>query len=165
MEHRMAPSGSLSRAGRTLLLAGSLLILEMCAGDREASAEQGADLSGLVPQFNGICGELTRARDELRSGRMDEEAFADLMLALFVTADSLQCSLATHGAAARRAGGPLFAIDRALRSLIDSIRENYVGIVARNGVSFVAADRALQAAVSWRSGAFVGLEPAAPARP
>ena len=162
MEHRMGAAGSLTRAGRTLLLAGSLLILELCVSDREALAESGADLSTLVPRFNGVCGDLTRAREELRTGRIDEEGFADRVLTLFVTADSLQCSLDTHGLAARRAGGPLFAIDRALRCLIDSLRENYVGIVARNGVSFVVADRSLQAAVSWRSGAGVGIEPARP---
>jgi hypothetical protein len=39
-----------------------------------------------------------------------------------------------------------------LRYLIDSLRENYVGIVGRNGISFVTADQALQAAVAWRSG-------------
>jgi hypothetical protein len=54
---------------------------------------------------------------------------------------------------ARQAGTPLFAMDRGLRYLIESLRENYVGIVRRNGLSFVEADRALQAAVAWRSGA------------
>jgi hypothetical protein len=34
--------------------------------------------------------------------------------------------------------------------------------VAQNGVSFVAADRALQAAVAWRSGIGIGLEPSRP---
>ena len=170
MEHRMGAAGSLTRAGRTLLVAGSLLVLELCAGDREARAESGGDLSDVVPRFNAVCGDLSRARDELRTGRIDEEGFADRVLALFVTADSLRCSLDSHGPAARRAGGPLFAIDRALRFLIDSLRENYVGIVAKNGISFVAADRALQAAVAWRSSTGVGvaigtgvtLEPARP---
>ena len=164
MEHRMGAAGSMTLAGRTLLLAGSLLILEFSAGDREARAESGADLSALVPRFNGVCGDLSRAREELRSGSIDEEGFAERVLDLFVTADSLRCSLDRHDSAARRAGGPLFAIDRALRFLIDSLRENYVGIVAQNGVSFVAADRSLQAAVAWRSGAGIGIgfEPARP---
>ena len=164
MEHRMRAAGSrgLTRAGRTFLVAGTLLVLELGAGDREACAESSGDMSDAIPLFNGVCGELSRARDELRAGRMDDEDFADRVLDLFVTADSLQCALGKHDPAARRAGGPLFAIDRALRFLVESLRENYVGIVAQNGVSFVAADRALQAAVAWRSGIGIGLEPSRP---
>lgn len=165
MEHRTGAAGSrgLTRAGRTLLVAGTLLVLELGAGDREARAESsGADLSDVIPLFNGVCGELSRARDELRAGQIGDDDFADRVLDLFVTADSLRCAVSKQDPASRRAGGPLFAIDRALRFLVDSLRENYVGIVAQNGVSFVAADRALQAAVAWRSGIGIGLEPSRP---
>ena len=55
---------------------------------------------------------------------------------------------ATSAAAAD--GAASFALSRALRYLIESLRENYVGIAARNGVNFVEADRAYQAAVAWR---------------
>ena len=70
MEHRTGAAGSsgLTRAGRTLLVAGTLLVLELGAGDREARAESsGADLSDVIPLFNGVCGELSRARGA-RSG-------------------------------------------------------------------------------------------------
>jgi len=128
MGHRFALSGYCARAKRTLLLAA------------------------MLPEFNRICTDLTRAREELRVGTLGEEAFGDRILALFVDADSLMNSLETAGTSARRIASQLFAMSHGIRYLIDSLRENYVGIVARNGSSFVAADRALQAAVAWRSG-------------
>jgi hypothetical protein len=42
------------------------------------------------------------------------------------------------------------ALSRAIRYLIESLRENYVGIASKSGVDFVEADQAYQAAVAWR---------------
>jgi len=153
MEHRFAQSGYCARAKRALVLAAILALLDAAPTPRCALAETGPDLNTMLPEFNRICTDLARAREELRLGTLDEESFGDRVLALFVDADSLKNSLQTAGASTRRIASPLFAMSHGIRYLIDSLRENYVGIVARNGTSFAAADRALQAAVAWRSGA------------
>jgi len=159
MEHRLASSGYCARAKKTLVLAAILALLDAAPAPGFARSADGADLSptgpnlaAMLPEFNRICADLISAREELRRGTLDEEAFGDRVLALFVDADSLRNSMETAGATARRIASPLFAMSHGIRYLIDSLRENYVGIVARNGTSFVAADRALQAAVAWRSG-------------
>jgi hypothetical protein len=152
MGHRFAQSGHCARAKRALVLAAILASLDAAPTPRYALAATGPDLNTMVPEFNRICTDLTRAREELRLGTLDEEAFGDRILALFVDADSLMNTLETAGVSPRRIASPLFAMSHGIRYLIDSLRENYVGIVARNGTSFVAADRALQAAVAWRSG-------------
>lgn len=152
MGHRFAQSGYCARAKRTLVLAAILASLDVAPAPRYALAVTGPDVNSMLPEFNRICTDLTRAREELRLGKLDEEAFSDRVLALFVDADSLRNTLETAGASARRIASPLFAMSHGIQYLIDSLRENYVGIVARNGTSFVAADRALQAAVAWRSG-------------
>jgi hypothetical protein len=156
MDHRFAPLGQSARAKRTLLLVAFIALLDAAPSPRCAVGASGPDFAALLPEFNRICSDLARAREELRSGRLDNDAFADRVLDLFVRADSLHLSMDSAGATARRFGGPLFAMDRGLRYLIESLRENYVGIAARNGVNFIAADRALQAAVAWRSGAGSG---------
>jgi hypothetical protein len=152
MEYRHAPTGYCSRAKSSLILAAILASLEAAPSPSPASAATGPDPAAMVPEFNRICTDLTRAREELRMGTLDDEAFGDRILALFVDADSLRNTLESAGASTRRIASPLFAMSHGIRYLIDSLRENYVGIVARNGTSFVAADRALQAAVAWRSG-------------
>ena len=138
------------RAGRART---SLLVLAaLCAFPTSALGDN-SEPASFVPEFNRICAELARTRADLSSGLLRDEDFAERILALFVDADSLQVALRTAWPGARQTGTPLFAMERGLRYLVDSLRENYVGIVARNGLSFVEADRALQAAVAWRAGA------------
>jgi len=136
----------------------SLLVLAvLCAIPTSAHGENHEPAS-FVPEFNRICAELTRTRADLGSGILADEAFAERVLGLFVDADSLQLALRTAWPGVHRAGTPLFAMERGLRYLIESLRENYVGIAEQNGWSFVEADRALLAAQAWQSGVgFVGV--------
>lgn len=152
MEHRFELSGGCSRAKRTLVLAAIVAFLDVAPAPHYAGAATGPDLAAMLPEFNRICVDLTRAREELRLGTLGEDAFCDRVLDLFVDADSLNHSLESAGVSARRVASPFFAMSHGLRYLIDSLRENYVGMVGRSGTSFVAADRALRAAVAWRSG-------------
>ena len=139
------------RPGAKIAVWGTLLALELAfAMPASAGRQSSADLPSIVSQFQQICGELDRARTELRSGSLSDDEFADRILDLFVTADSLQ-NLVPQGGWVRSSGnGGTFALSRALHYLIESLRENYVGIAARNGGDFVEADRAYQAAVAWR---------------
>lgn len=149
MKHGVAHAGSLRFGGaRTSLLVAALL----CSVPASAFGENHEPAS-FVPEFNRICSELTRTRAALVSGVLRDEDFAEKILALFVDADSLQLAVRAAWPGASRAGTPAFALERGLRYLIASLRENYVGIASRDGFSFVEADRALQAAVAWRSGA------------
>jgi hypothetical protein len=119
----------------------------------DAAGPDTQDWGSVVADFNRICAELDRARGQLASGTVTDEEFADRILDLFVRADSLSQLLPRGGwiqGSDQRSG--TFALSRALRYLIESLRGNYVGIAARNGVHFVEADRAYQAAVAWRSG-------------
>ena len=159
MEHGFGLSGYCARAKRTLVLAAIVALIDAAPAPVYARTSDEPDhdatvpnLATMVPEFNRICADLARAREELRLGTLGEDEFCDRILSLFVDADSLNHSLLSAGATARRVASPLFAMSHGLRYLIDSLRENYVGIVARNGVSFVAADQALKAAVAWRSG-------------
>jgi len=154
-----------------MLLAATLTLIDLAPSPTHALAEPSMNLHTMLPEFNRICAELARAREELRLGALNEDSFASVVLDLFVDADSLQVLVQSADASARRFGGPLYAMERGLRYLIDSLRENYVGIVARNGIDFVAADQALKAAVAWKSGvstggpgAALGASLAAPAR-
>ncbi len=159
MNDRAARPGHLTRVQTAFTLAATLVVLSSAPRPESAWAAAGPDLNAMLHEFNRICADLTRAREELRAGSLAEEEFAERILALFVDADSLRTSLTTLRPAARHAVGSLFAMELGLRYLVESLRENYVGIVSRTGVSFVAADRALQAAVAWRS----GVGPTAPA--
>jgi hypothetical protein len=156
MTHLCATPGRHARAKRTRLLPVALALLALAPSPRLAQARPGPDLATLIPAFNRICSDLARSREELRSGLLDDDHFSERVLALFVDADSIREVVDSVPTAARSAGGPLFAVDRCLRYLIDSLRENYVGIVAKDGIDFVAADRALQAAVAWRTGISAG---------
>lgn len=151
---RTAP-GALPRAQRALLLAAAAaagLALAM-----PGAAHGAVDPTAQVPEFNRICSDLAHAREELRSGLLDEPDFGDRILDLFVQADSLRTALlATAPTALRRPGTPAFAMERGLRYLIESLRQNYVGMAGQNGLHFLDADMALQAAVAWRSGAMGG---------
>lgn len=153
MRHDVAHAGPLRFGGaRTSLLVVALL----CSVPASAFGENHEPAS-FVPEFTRICTELTRTRAALGTGILRDEDFAEKILALFVDADSLQLALRTTWPGASKAGTPVFALERGLRYLIVSLRENYVGIASQDGWSFVEADRALQAAVAWQSGAGIGL--------
>jgi hypothetical protein len=140
------------RAGSIRTLPVALTLLMLAGPPRSARAATGPDLAGLIPTLNRICSDLSRSREELRSGMLDADQFSERVLTLFVDADSMREIVEATPPAARWVGGPFFAADHSLRYLIDSLRENYVGIVAGNGLDFAAADQALQAAEAWRSG-------------
>lgn len=149
MKHDVALAGSLRFGGaRTSLLVVALL----CSVPAYAFGEN-HEPATFVPEFNRICSELTRTRADLGSGALRDEDFAEKVLALFVDADSLQLAVQNAWPGASKAGTPVFALERGLRYLIESLRGNYVGIASQDGWSFIEADRALQAAMAWRSGA------------
>lgn len=101
----------------------------------------------VLDEFRGICSGLEAARAQLASGRLDAEAFADTLLSLFARADSLAQQLA----AAPRGNPSWITLQRGMGYLIDSLRDNWMGIAAQNGMSFAEADTALKAALAWRS--------------
>jgi len=148
MNHRMALHGRSARAKRLVLLVAAAATLAGPFAARPALGAGSPELTAMIPEFNRICADLVRARDGLLGGALDERSFADRVLALFVAADSLRAAL-DAGPANQRLR--TFALDRGLRFLIESLRENYVGIVAKDGLRFVSADQALQAALAWRS--------------
>jgi hypothetical protein len=117
---------------------------------RPAPAAESA-LSDIIPAFNLICQELRDGRAALQKGRLSETAFVDLVLDLFVRTDSLS-TLFSASAPRARALTPLTSLARGFRYLKESLRANYEGIAARNGLRFVEADRSLEAALAWRSG-------------
>ena len=146
---RTAP-GALPRAQRALLLAAAAaagLALFM-----PGAAHGAVDPTAQVPEFNRICSDLVHAREDLRMGLLEEPAFGNRILDLFVQADSLRTALLATAPGLRLPGTPAFAMERGLRYLIESLRWNYVGVDRANGFNFVDADRALQAAAAWRSG-------------
>lgn len=100
-----------------------------------------------LEQFREICSDLEAARARLANGRLDETAFADTLLALFSRADTLAQTLA----AGARGNPAWMTLQRGVGYLIESLRDNWVGIAAKNGMSFADADTALKAAVAWRS--------------
>jgi hypothetical protein len=117
-------------------------------------------LGDILHEFNAICVRIEAARADLHSGWLGEDAFLAQVLELFARADSMTTLLHSRFPG-RRTGGPVFSLDRALKHLRDSLRENYVGIVEKNGYRFVTADVALKAAEAWRSGV---MEPGSPLR-
>jgi hypothetical protein len=136
------------RAFGALVLGISMAVF--AALPTSAPATPNGDLpKAALEEFRGLCADLTEARDRLATGTLDEESFADTLLALFVRADSLAARLASGPA-----GNPsLITLQRGTAYLIDSLRDNWIGIRARNGVSFAEADLALKAAIAWRSNA------------
>jgi len=98
-------------------------------------------------EFRAICTQLDAARALLAVGRLDESAFADSLLSLFARADSLAQLLA----AGPRGNPSWITLQRGVGYLIESLRENWVGVAAKNGMSFAEADTALKAALAWRS--------------
>lgn len=140
--------GHSARAKRIVFLIAAAATLAAPLASRPAYGSGAADLTAMIPEFSRICSELAGARDGLLAGVLDERSFADRVLALFVAADSLRAAL-DAGPANQRLRA--FALDRGLRFLIQSLRENYVGIVSKDGLRFVSADQALRAALAWRS--------------
>jgi len=147
---RTAP-GALPRAQRALLLAAAAAAgLALFV---PGAAHGAVDPTAQVPEFNRICSDLAHAREELRSGLLGEPDFGNRILDLFVQADSLRTALLATAPTLRTPGTPAFAMERGLRYLIESLRFNYVGLAGAKAINFVDADRALQAAVAWKSGA------------
>lgn len=105
-------------------------------------------------EFRAICAELAATRERLASGRLHETAFADSILALFERADSLAQRLKT---------GPKtpswITLQRGTGYLIASLRDNWLGVAGRDGMSFAEADLALKAALAWRSGIAEAVSP------
>lgn len=134
-----------------ILAAGAIAVLPRsapAAPDPSVAAPASTDLPrSALDEFRDICVELAAARERLATGRLGETAFADSILALFERADSL---------AQRLAEGPRgpswVTLQRGTGYLIASLRDNWVGIAARDGMSFAEADLALKAALAWRSG-------------
>jgi hypothetical protein len=121
-----------------------------------ATAGPAHDLGRWADAFTQVCSELSSARMELREGHLNECSFADRVVELFAQADSLRATLESMPSGRRP--GPVWALDRGIHYLILSLRENYVGIVERDGLRFVSADQALKAAVAWRSGTATAAE-------
>ena len=136
-----------------------VLGLALCLGaawPKSASAVPQDLPKSVLEEFRGLCVELADARERLSVGHMDEAAFADTLLSIFIRADRMAQILAA-GSPASPSRVPL---QRGTAYLIEALRENWIGIAARNGMSFVQADLALKAAVAWRSNVTEG--PASP---
>ncbi len=140
------------RPDRRAALIGAALILLLATPTPLWAAGGDSPRSALLVEFNAICTELGAARDDLARGSLCDDEFTDRILDLFVRADSIATLLRDASPGARGDLGT-FALQKGVLYLIESLRENYVGIVGRNGVRFVEADLALKAAVAWRSGA------------
>jgi hypothetical protein len=136
---------------RTTLIGAAILFLVATPAPLWADGGEPSRAS-LLTEFNAICADLGEARNQLALGNLCDDEFADRILDLFVRADSL-ASIVGEGPFRDRRDLGSFALQKGLVYLIESLRENYVGIVGRNGIRFVEADQALKAAVAWRSGA------------
>ena len=145
-------SSGRKRPDRRAVLVGATMVLLLAAPMPLWAGRGDPPHTPLLTEFNAICTELGTAREQLARGVLHDEEFADKILDLFVRADSLATILCEDPARARRDLGT-FALKKSVLYLIESLRENYVGIVGQNGVRFVEADLALKAAVAWRSGA------------
>jgi len=113
------------------------------------SSDDGANVQGMVREFNAICGDLQRARRDLELQVLDDSSFGDRVLELFARADSIT-TLLDRSVPPPRRPGTAFALEWALRHLRESLRENYEGIVEGNGYRFVTADLAFKAAEAWK---------------
>jgi hypothetical protein len=138
--------------GQNLLLRGLVLALLIASASprRTNAAGERVGILDLVPEFNAICVELEQSRRALATGALDDEEFIDQILDLYVRVDSLGALLAERSPSPR-ADIATFALDRSIRFLKNSLRENYEGIVGRNGNRFVSADVAQRAAEAWRN--------------
>jgi len=113
----------------------------------------------LVQEFNAICFELQKARADLSTRVLDDNEFGDRILGLFVRADSIKSLFDITFPKARRLG-PAYALEWALKHLMESLRENYEGIVEGNGYRFVTADLAFKAAEAWKGSLVEQVTPA-----
>jgi hypothetical protein len=129
-------------------MALTIVLTATTPGIGSGSRGDGANLQGLVREFNTICTELQKARGELQLRVLDEAAFGDRILDLFVRADSINTLLDKRVPGPRT--GPALALQWALKHLTDSLRENYEGIVEGNGYRFVTADLSFKAAEAWK---------------
>ncbi len=155
-------STAATRKGRALLpaLAFTLVLTATTPGiGSGGSRGDGANLHGLVREFNAICFELQKARADLASRVLDDTEFGDRILGLFVRADSIKSLFESEFPKARRVG-PAYALDWALQHLMESLQENYEGIVEGNGYRFVTADLALKAAEAWKGSLVEQVSPA-----
>ena len=144
------PSGRKCPDRRAALIGAAMMVL--LAMPAPVRADGNSPGTAVLTEFNAICEELSLARGLLAQGDLPDDDFANTSLALFVRADTLATTVGDGSQRANR-DLPTFALQKGVVYLIESLRENYVGIVGRNGVSFVEADQALKAAVAWRSGA------------
>lgn len=144
------PSGR-KRPDRRAALIGAAMML-LLAMPATLRADSNSSRMAILTEFNAICDELGRARGLLAQGDLPGDDFANTILELFVRADSL-AAVVGNGSHRQNRDLSSFALQKGVVYLIESLRENYVGIVGRNGISFVEADQALKAAVAWRSGA------------
>ena len=135
--------------GRRALASSFLVAVALLAAATDTLAAPSHELSlGTArSEFNAICADLTEARALLERGAVTGEDFGDRILVLFARADTLAALLAGMP---RPATGPI-GLQRGTAFLIDSLRENWLGIAAQNGMSFAEADLALKTAVAWRS--------------
>jgi hypothetical protein len=127
----------------------AIVLTATTPGIGSGGSRDGANLQGLVREFNSICGDLQTARLELQGHVRDEASFGDRILELFVRADSITMLLDRRVPPPRHSG-TAYALEWALRHLRESLRENYEGIVEGNGYRFVTADLAFKAAEAWR---------------
>lgn len=140
-----------SRPGLRTLSGLALAAILSVVVDAQPAAGADSEVASILPSFNRICSELQSGREALGRGSLSEEEFVDLVLDLFVRADSLSQRLAPY-VPAGHAYTPVTALARGLSYLKTSLRENYEGTVARDGYRFVTADLDLTAALAWRSG-------------
>ena len=142
-----------TRKGRALLPAFALTLALTATtpgiGSGGSSRGDDASLQGLVREFNAICFELQKARVDLSTRDLDDLEFGDRVLGLFVRADSIKSLFDSRFPRAHRLG-PAYALEWALKHLMESLRENYEGIVEGNGYRFVTADLAFKAAEAWK---------------
>jgi len=152
-----------TRIGRAFLPAFALTLVLTATtpgiGSGGSSRADDASLQGLVREFNAICFELQKARVDLSTRDLDDLEFGDRVLGLFVRADSIQSLFDNRFPKGRRLG-PAYALEWALKHLMESLRENYEGIVEGNGYRFVTADLAFKAAEAWKGSMVEQVTPA-----
>ena len=163
MQHSR-PAGSMRPASVFLPAMALTIVLTAATPGIGIGGSHGdkTDLKGLIREFNAIGTELRKARCDLTLHVLDEESFGNRILELFTRADSIR-TLLDKRVPPPRTSGPAFALEWALRHLNESLRENYEGIVERNGYRFVTADLAFKAAEAWK-GSFEDGPPAVPLR-
>ncbi len=138
-----------TRKGRAFLPALTLSVMLTATTPGLGSGETAIDLRDLIREFNSICADLQTARCDLQKRVLDETAFGDRILELFIRADSITTLLEARLPGPRHPG-PTYPLQWALMHLRQSLRENFEGIVEGNGYRFVSADLALKAAEAWQ---------------